>query len=182
MARQISEETRKLLVGYQQSEETDHVIYARMAKREKNEENRQVLQRIADEEKDHAAVWKRYTGATVGPARLRVFWYTLMGYIMGYTFVIKLMEKGEYTTSRAYQVLLQEIPEAKSIIDQEQAHEDKLADIAGRGAPAVCGGHGTGAERRPGRAYRHVGRAYFRHGQQPPGGPFRHHHRGVGHI
>ena len=125
----LSEQTKALILKYQRTEETDHAVYSRMAKREKNGRNQKILRRIADDEKDHAAIWSRYTGREVGPYRLKVFWYGLMSVVFGYTFVIKLMEKNEYTADQAYQRMLGEIPEIGKIIQDEQAHEDKLAEM-----------------------------------------------------
>ncbi len=129
MGAKLTEQTIKLLMSYQQFEITDHVIYSRMAGREKDPQNKAVLEQIAAEELAHAAIWKKYTGREVRPRRLHIFWYGLLGLLMGYTFVIKLMEKGEYTTGRKYRQLLQEIPEAAGIIEDEQQHEEKLANM-----------------------------------------------------
>ncbi len=127
MEQALSESTKKLLLQYQRTEATDHVIYAKIAKREKNPENREVLERIAGEETEHAKIFQRYTGREVRPSRLHVFWFCLLSLLMGYTFVIKFMEKGEYRTTSAYAKLLGELPEMERILEQEQAHEDKLA-------------------------------------------------------
>ncbi len=123
----LSESTKALLLQYQRTETTDHVVYTHMAKREKNAENRAVLERIAGEETEHARIFQRYTGRPVQPNRLHILWYCLLGILMGYTFVIKLMEKGEYRTTGAYHKLVGELPEMERIMQQEQAHEEKLA-------------------------------------------------------
>ncbi len=127
MGLQLTEQTKKMLLRYQQSEVTDHVIYQRMAERETDPQNRAVLERIAAEEVEHASIWRKYTGREVKPKRLHIFWYGLLGVLMGYTFVIRLMEKGEYTTGKKYEQLLREIPEAAGIIEDEQRHEGQLA-------------------------------------------------------
>ena len=125
----LTEGTRRLLLSYQQAEVTDHIIYSRMARGEKDPQNRAVLERIAAEEVDHAAIWQKYTGRSMQPNRLHIFWYSLLGWLMGYTFVIRLMEKGEYTTGKNYSRLLEEIPEAAGIIEDEQRHEEQLAEM-----------------------------------------------------
>ncbi len=129
MSAKLTEQTIKLLMSYQRFEITDHVIYSRMAGREKDPQNKAVLEQIAAEELAHAAIWKKYTNREVKPRRLHILWYGLLGWLMGYTFVIKLMEKGEYATGRKYRQLLQEIPEAAGIIEDEQRHEEKLANM-----------------------------------------------------
>ena len=118
-----------LLLRYQRDEETDSLIYTRMAKREKNAENRAILERIAADEREHAKVWAGYTGRKVGPNRLRAAWYGLLGLVMGYTFVIKLMIKGEYTTGGAYEALVKKMPEVRGIVADEKGHEGALADM-----------------------------------------------------
>ncbi len=127
MEPQVTGQTKKLLLSYQQAEVTDQIIYSRMAKREQDPHNKAVLEQIAAEEVKHAAIWRKYTGQKVQPKRLHIFWYSLLGWLMGYTFVIRLMEKGEYTTGKKYEQLLREIPEAAGIIKDEQRHEEQLA-------------------------------------------------------
>lgn len=126
MEQRLSPGTLALLEKYQRCEATDHVIYRRMARREKDPKNRDILRQIAQDEARHANIWKKYTQKSVRPNYVKALWYGLMGILMGYTFVIKLMEKGEYTTGAAYKKLVEELPEAQQIIDDEQAHEKEL--------------------------------------------------------
>ncbi len=128
-APELTAATRRLLLGYQRDEETDQVIYRRLARGEKNEANRRILERLANDEKEHAALWARYTDRRAGPRRLKVLWYSLLGALFGYTFVLKLLERGEYVTGRAYRALVAEVPETQTLIDDEQNHEDRLAEL-----------------------------------------------------
>ena len=125
----MNERILKLLLKYQRIEKTDHLIYREMARKEKNPENKNILLQISDNEKEHAATWKAYTKKEVKPNHTKVFLYNLLTIIMGYTFVIKLLEKGEYTATKAYEELINHIPEAKEIIAQESAHEDTLTNM-----------------------------------------------------
>lgn len=129
MARQLSAATKKLLIKYQRDELTDQLIYSSMAKREKQAQNRVILTGIAADELQHAAVWRSYGGKSAKPNMLRVVWFRFLSFLMGYTFVLKLLEKSEYATGKAYAALVDEIPEAKTIIDQEQNHEDVLVQM-----------------------------------------------------
>ncbi|NLJ99624.1 MAG: rubrerythrin family protein [Clostridia bacterium] len=129
MKAQLTEQTRRLLLSYQRSEITDHVIYSRIADREKEPKNRAVLEQIAGDEVEHAATWGKYTGRKVKPRRWAVLWYGLLGWLMGYTFVIKLLENNEYAAGKKYEQLLEEIPEAAKIIEDEQRHEKELAAL-----------------------------------------------------
>ncbi len=129
MSKELSAQTLALLRSYQQDEINGHLIYCALAKRVKKPGCRQVLQRMAADEKKHAAVWQSYTGAPMRPNRLRVFWFGFLGLVMGYTFVLKLLEKGEYVATGQYNRLLEELPEAESIVADEQRHEDELKDM-----------------------------------------------------
>lgn len=122
----LPEPVRQRLVRYQRDELTDQAVYGRLARMEKNPANRGVLERIARDEQDHAAVWKRYTGVDASPLRLKALFFTIMGYLLGYTFVIKLMERGEALTAREYGDLTEYIPEARGILEQEERHEERL--------------------------------------------------------
>ncbi len=129
MKKEISPETRQLLLRYQQLEETDHLIYSRMAAREKDERNRQILSRIALDEKQHALVWSGYTGQTVSASRLKACWYSFLSLVFGYTFILKVMEKNEYVADDRYRLLMEELPEAHMIALDEQSHEHQLMEM-----------------------------------------------------
>ena len=125
----MNERIEKLLLKYQKVEATDHLIYKKMAEKEKNKDNKQILLQISDNEREHTDTWKSYTKKEVKPNTFKVFLYNILTIIMGYTFVIKLLEKGEYSATKAYEELIDHIPEAKKIIEQESAHEDALTNM-----------------------------------------------------
>ncbi|MDR1421515.1 MAG: VIT1/CCC1 family protein [Coriobacteriales bacterium] len=126
MATALDRETRTVLLRFQKAEATDHIVYRRMAKHERHDPHRDVLYRIADDEQEHYEVWKRYTGVDVAPNRLKTTWYTLLLYVLGYTFVLRLMERGEDRTAAAYALLTSAVPEIEDIIAREQEHEEML--------------------------------------------------------
>ncbi|MDR0347613.1 MAG: VIT1/CCC1 family protein [Coriobacteriales bacterium] len=118
--------TRSTLLAFQKAEATDSVVYARMAKTEKHESHRHTLEQIALDEREHYEVWKRYTGVDVPANRFRATLFTVLMILLGYTFVLRLMERGEDRTAEAYGKLTEAIPEIKEIIAHEQEHEEKL--------------------------------------------------------
>jgi VIT1/CCC1 family predicted Fe2+/Mn2+ transporter len=125
----ISEDTRKKLLMFQRNEVTEHRIYMNLARAEKDPENRKVLEKIAGEEKKHAEILAKYTGASPKPMAFRVFWYTSIARILGLTFGVKLMERGEEAAESAYDEIAHEVPEAKQISEEEDAHEHALLDM-----------------------------------------------------
>ncbi len=129
MDKNFSQTTMNLMLKYQRDEETASVIYGHIARREKGAKNKAILSKIASDEKEHALIWQGYTGKTVRPARIKICWYIFLSYLMGYTFVIKLMEKNEYIGINDVEILKNEIPQAPTIIAQEKEHEAQLIEI-----------------------------------------------------
>ncbi|MDL2211810.1 VIT1/CCC1 transporter family protein [Erysipelotrichaceae bacterium OttesenSCG-928-M19] len=129
MKPQLTKNDIKALLAFQKAEITDHTIYLRLAKREKDSKNKKILEKIASDEKDHYNIWKNYTNVEVKPNKLKILWYTLTSYLMGYTFTIKTMEKNEYTGSKAMRDIKMNIPEINAIIKQEDEHEELLIEM-----------------------------------------------------
>ena len=60
------------------------------------------------------------------PNRLYVFWVSLLAKLLGFTFIVKFLEKGEASGILAYQSIMDEIPEVSRIVSEEADHENKL--------------------------------------------------------
>lgn len=126
MTKTVSPEVFAIVQKMQQSELTESVIYQRIAKFAKGEENRATLLRLAQEEKAHCEIWKRYTGLEMKPEMGKVFWYTLLARVLGFTFAVKLMERGEENAQAEYDRLAGEVEESILIRQQEEEHEAAL--------------------------------------------------------
>ena len=57
----------------------------------------------------------------------RVWLFVVLGKIFGLVFVINLMEGGEDDSAENYRKLMEELPEARSIMEDETRHEAQLA-------------------------------------------------------
>lgn len=110
----------------QRVEETEHLIYLRLAESCKDKNNAEVLRKIGQQEKGHARFWQNISGVEVKPDMFRVFRNVLLARLLGLTFVLKLMEKREGTGSRVYAELSAYFPEAKAFSEEELIHEQKL--------------------------------------------------------
>ena len=110
---------------FQKNEITEYRIYKRLARRVRAD-NVKVLSEIADEELKHYNFWKEYSGEEIKPNPWRVFIFHWITRLMGLTFGIKLMERGEQGAQELYQEATQYIPEAQSIVKEEDEHEHKL--------------------------------------------------------
>ena len=122
----LSAETRALLWTMQRNEFTESLVYAGIAAKMKPGHNQDVLLRCADEERSHGAIWRRYLGEEIEPNRLKARFLVLLAQVLGFTFVLKLMENSEASASRAYATMLPEIPEAQTISAEEKQHENAL--------------------------------------------------------
>ena len=129
MVKKVSEKALLVIKKMQQSELTESVIYEKIAKFAKGDENRQVLLRLAKEEKAHYEVWKQYTGIEMKPQKWKVFKYEMMARILGFTFAVKLMENGEESSQKEYDMLAGEVEESVYIKQQEEEHEKALLDM-----------------------------------------------------
>jgi VIT1/CCC1 family predicted Fe2+/Mn2+ transporter len=125
----ISKEVHEQLLGFQCNEITEFHIYHNLAKTTKSPQNKEILERIATDERRHYDQWHRYTQEHVKPDRLRVWFYTWVARIFGLTFGIKLMEKGEEAAQVSYLDIKHAIPEAEAIAREEDEHEKALINL-----------------------------------------------------
>jgi VIT1/CCC1 family predicted Fe2+/Mn2+ transporter len=116
---------RQLLVA-QKNEITEHHVYRRLAGAVKDPHNRKVLEKISNEEFNHYKFWKEYTNREVRPNRRQVFKFFFISRILGITFGIKLMERGEQQAQIDYERIAKTIPEAEKIVADEDRHEQQL--------------------------------------------------------
>lgn len=122
----ISEQSLAVIRRMQQNELTESVIYEKIAAFAKGKENQNTLRRLAKEEAAHYQVWKKYTGLEMKPEMGKVLKFTLLARLLGFTFAVKLMEKGEEGAQDEYAGLLSEVPESAQIRAQEEEHEQAL--------------------------------------------------------
>ena len=122
----VSENALRIIKRMQQNELTESVIYEKIAKFAKGEENQATLLRLAREERAHYEIWKKYSGIQMKPEQGKVLKYTLLARVLGFTFAVKLMERGEANAQIEYDVLAQEVAESVAIRQQEEEHEQAL--------------------------------------------------------
>ncbi len=127
--KELSKEALAIIKKMQQNELNESIIYEKIAKFAKGEENKKTLLRLAGEERAHYEIWKRYTGVEMKPKKAKIAKYTLIARLLGFTFAVKLMERGEEVAQSKYELLLNEVPESAHIREQEEEHEKALLDI-----------------------------------------------------
>ncbi len=129
MATTLTAQQIEHLKTLQKEEINGHYTYAKLAGVVKDEHNAAVIKRISGEEMKHYEVWKSYTGANVKPNHFKVNLYYWIAKILGLTFGIRLMEQGEEKVQVIYRQLIDSIPEAAQILDDEEKHEDELMEM-----------------------------------------------------
>ena len=125
----ISEDIRKKIIHFQQTEITEYHIYKRLAKRIKSVENAKILDAIAKDELRHYNGWKEYTNEEVQPRWFFVWFYYLVSMLFGFTFGVKLMEMGEEKAQVNYEAVSKVIPQATQYQDEEDKHEQQLIEM-----------------------------------------------------
>jgi len=125
----ISQAAFTVIKKMQQNELNESIIYEEIAKFAKGEENKQVLHRLAQEEKAHYEIWKKYTGIEMKPQKAKIFRYKLLAKIFGFTFAVKLMENGEEAAQEEYGLVAEEVEESVFIRQQEEEHEAALLEM-----------------------------------------------------
>ncbi|MBK8780204.1 MAG: VIT1/CCC1 transporter family protein [Anaerolineales bacterium] len=125
----ISEDIRKKIILFQETEITEYHIYKRLAKRIKSVENAKILDAIAEDELRHYNGWKEYTKEEVQPRWFLVWFYYLVSMAFGFTFGVKLMEMGEEKAQVNYEAVSKAIPEAAQFQAEEDKHEHQLIEM-----------------------------------------------------
>ena len=126
MAETISVQALEIIRKMQQNELTESLIYEKIAAFAKGDENKKTLQRLSREEKAHYEIWKKYSGIEMKPQKAKVLKYTFLARTLGFTFAVKLMERGEENAQAEYALLAEEVPESIQIRRQEEEHEQAL--------------------------------------------------------
>ena len=122
----MDEALKQRLIQAQENELTEHQVYLALAARQKDAANREVLEQIAQDERQHYDFWAEYTHETPPPRKGTVLKFRVLARLLGLTFAVKLMEKGEEGAQVNYSEVAQTIPEAKSVVEDEGDHEKKL--------------------------------------------------------
>ena len=117
------------LLKMQRDEITGSILYGKIAARQKDENNKRVFSEISRAERGHYETWRAYTGRDVAPDRKKIALFSVISRILGITFTIKFFEKGEDVGLNDLRAIERELPEARQVIADEEAHETKLMSM-----------------------------------------------------
>lgn len=125
----LDTKTLKIIEKMQRAEMTEYYVYTSIAGRIKEKSNVDIILQIAEDEKRHAEIWSKYTGKEAKAYPIKKFVYCMLNRIFGFTFTLKLMERGEIDASDVYDSIKDDVPEARLIADEEEAHENELLQM-----------------------------------------------------
>ena len=128
MEKETEQELIKKMIGFQKEEITSSIIYRKLAAKEKDPHNREILQRIAEDESRHYATLRGYTHQDVSPNRFEICFYVWLVRLLGVTFAVRRLELGEKETSGVYS----QYPSMEHFAEMardEQHHEEKLIEM-----------------------------------------------------
>ena len=126
---QLSEADLRYVTAFQKNEITEHHIYKNLSKKVEGVKNRRIFAQISEDELRHYNVWKKFTGKDVAPDRFRIWLFSMIAMLFGFTFAVKLMEKGEQNAQIAYETVSEMGSEIRGLIDDEEEHEQALIAI-----------------------------------------------------
>ena len=128
MSYMLSQNVMKIVLEFQKTEITEHVVYGKLAERSKGK-NAEILKTISNDELRHYNEWKKYTQTEVNPDKVSASKYLIFSVVFRVMFVMKIMERGEEEAQEAYNQISGELPEAKELIQDETKHERSLIDM-----------------------------------------------------
>ena len=122
------------IIKLQRDELFEKEVYLHIAKFIKDDKDRETLIRIANSEVEHYEIWKKYTKVDVKPSKIKVYIYTFFAWLLGYTFVIKVMVKiqggfNEIIVKKFFTEINENIPNIDKILKDEEEHEEKLIQM-----------------------------------------------------
>ncbi len=124
----MDKELYQKLLRFQKQEITEYIVYRELSK-SATSKNKEVLNKISNDEKRHYNEWKKYTKKDVEPDKFKVFFYLTVSKIFGITFAVKMMENLEKGAEEAYSYIVDKIEPADSILKDEIEHERLLINM-----------------------------------------------------
>jgi VIT1/CCC1 family predicted Fe2+/Mn2+ transporter len=116
-----------VMLSAQKNEITEHYIYTRLAKKSRELNNKNVLERLAADELKHYGILKKHTNVDVAPKHFKIWLYSLLATLFGIAFAIRLMEQGEEFAQALYSA--QKEKDFKVLLVDEHRHEKELINI-----------------------------------------------------
>ena len=129
MAETLTEDLRRKIIDAQRDELTEHIVYDKLAKSTKDENNGRTLRQLSEDELGHYNIWKGLTNLEVKQKSFKVWRYLLISKLFGLTFGLKLMERREEGAQEFCKRISEHVPEALVVCENEARHEKQLLEL-----------------------------------------------------
>ena len=125
----LSDTQKSFLRSQARNELTEALVYTHLAQRQPAGHNRELLERIANDERRHAERLTTLLGEAAQPDHFNAARMILVARIFGLTFGLKFMEKGEIRAGAVYRSFCTAIPDFERIAQEEDEHESALLSL-----------------------------------------------------
>lgn len=120
---------RRKILRAQTWELTEFRIYSALARHIRDPHNRELVVKIAEQERSHHDFWQAYTGRAVKAPPLLVAFYGFVARVFGTVFGMRLAERRERLAQISYSEIETVVPSAARIREEEELHEQELIDL-----------------------------------------------------
>ncbi len=120
---------KQKLLKDQQDEINAYHLYHKISVFIKDENNKSIVEHVAEDEMKHYNRIKTITKEEVKPQWLKIIVFYWLVRVFGLTFGIKLLEKGESKAVESYGAISNELAHMDEIIEDEQRHEQELINM-----------------------------------------------------
>lgn len=124
----MDKKLHKKFLKAQENEITEFHIYKNLALKTSNKSTKNILIKIANEERAHYEKWLAITRKKINPSAVKIRAYLLLSGIFGLSFSLRLMERGEELSQKIYGDFKNN-PEVLEVIKEEQKHEEALLGL-----------------------------------------------------
>lgn len=115
----INKKTMDKLLMDQQDEITAHHLYKKISNYVKDEHNAKIIKQVSEDELEHYNWLKSITKKELKPQKLKILFFYWLTVILGITFGIKLLERGEKQAIDNYEDIHDEFKFMDDIIEDE---------------------------------------------------------------
>ena len=109
----------------EQDEIIGYKVYTFLSNKSKGE-NKETIYKIAQDELKHYNYLKEITKKDLSANSFTLFFYRILAFLFGVTFVIKLFEKREINSADLYSSLKEKYPNLQEVEEDEERHEQEL--------------------------------------------------------
>ena len=113
----------------QQGEIDAVYMYEKLAKKVKEEADKNAFIRLAGDEARHAEVFRKYTNKDLKPKKTKGVVVPLMYKLLGKKKVYPISANAEYDAAEKYKHLLADFPEVETVMNDEVHHGDAVKGL-----------------------------------------------------